>query len=367
MESRSFNARELLEQAEDFERVIKASERYCDAGSRLSRLVCTLFAMKSAFLVRRGMGSTDELGHAATDELGDARKPTEEGDLPGLDAVHSAVQKLAAALESNSRVAVASALEEMGIFALCPIPDEQLRRMEELAGNVSGRARLVFLVELSLFAAELENFDAVKKYVAEAWDFAPSGWELYNLHIFEGLFALEAGNLNEAVRFLEESLSACQTDEHTLIRCSLLPPNFILARRLFERGARNVVREHLVACKIVWRHSWMPTEKWIDLIESGQTPDFDGSEGLTGMSLPSCRVDFQWTRARALAAAKEASSEAPSTRPLAEVVAAKENFLAEVDRHINAKVKDAISYLDHGLDAPPTKPPSNPTAPSDTE
>jgi hypothetical protein len=345
MKSRTFNARELLEQADDFERVIKAGEKYCDVRSRVSRLLCALFAMKSAFLIRRSLGSADDLCEVAKDGVGDAWETIEQQGLPGLDTVHSAVQKLRGGVASSNRVATVSALEEMGVFALCPIPSEQLWRMERLAGNVSGRARLVFLVELMLFAGELDNFDAVRKYVSETWGLVPSGWELYNLCVFEGLFALEAGNLDEAVQFLGRALRACQTDEHTLISCGLCPPNFILAQRLFERGAHGATLRHLVDCKTVWQRSWMPVDKWINLIGHGQTPDFDDCEGLKSMSLPSCRLDLQWMRARALASAKEPSPAVPS-RSLAEVVAAKEEFLADVDRHISTKVNDAIRYLD---------------------
>jgi hypothetical protein len=366
MESRSFNERELLEQATDFERVVKASARYCDNGSRLSRLLSTLFAMKSAFLVRASLGPRDDLGEAATSGRAAVWESIEQRGLPELSEVHRAVQQLAAAVASNNRVEVIQTLEAMGIFDLCPVPGEQLSSMEHLAGNVSGRARLVFLVELLLFAAEVADFNAMKKYVSEAWGLTPSGWELYNLCIFEGLFALEAGNLDEAVQFLEKSLRACQTDEHTLIGCGLRPPNFRLAQKLLDGGLRSTVLRHLVACKTVWQRSWIPIDEWINLIEDGQVPNFDSAEGLRGMSLPSCRLDLQWMRARSLDAAKVAGPPAIA-RPLEEVVAAKQELLADVDRHISAKVKNAIGYLDQGLDNPPEQAPSNPVDPGDAE
>jgi tetratricopeptide (TPR) repeat protein len=364
MESRFHGERDLLEQANDFERVVKASEKYCDAGQRLSRILSVFFGMKSAFLVCRSLGPEDnDHREAAMDGAGDFE---EQPTLLKFDTVHSALQKLAAAVASNDGGAAMSALEEMGVFALCPIPDEQLSRMERLAGTVSGRARLVFLVELSLFAVELGDFDAARKYVTEAWGLAPSGWELYNFSILEGFFALEAGKTEKAVQYLERSLRACQTDEHTLINCGLRPPNFLLARKLFELGTRGAVIKHLVDCKNVWQRSWIPLDEWINLIESGQTPDFD-SEGLRGMSLPSCRLDLQWMRARSLESKKGSSLAAPNSKSPAEVVAAKERLLADVDRHISAKVKDAISYLDKGPVTPPDQPPSNPKEPGPSE
>jgi tetratricopeptide (TPR) repeat protein len=344
MVSRFHGERELLEQADDFERVVKASEKYCDASQQLSRILSLFFGMKSAFLVCTSLGPKDnDHREAAIDGAGDIE---ERATLPKFDTVHSALQKLAAAVASNDRAAAKSALEEMGVFTLCPIPDAQLSRMERLAGTVSGRARLVFLVELSLFAAELGDFDTARKYVSEAWGLDPSGWELYNFSILEGFFALRDGKTEEAVQYLEKSLRACLTDEQTLINCGLRPPNFLLVRKLFELGARGAVLKHLVDSKNVWQRSWIPLDKWINLIESGQTPDFD-SEGLRGMSLPSCRLDLQWMRARSLASKKGPSQAGPNSKSPAEVVAAKEKLLADVDRHINAKVNDAIRYLDN--------------------
>jgi hypothetical protein len=366
MKSRLRGERELLEQAEDFERVVKASEKYGDSKSQLSRILSAFFAMKSAFLVCASL-EPNERREAAMDGTRDVWEFVEPGSLPKLNIVHNAVQKLVAAVASNNRTAAMSAVEEMGIFALCPVPEEQLQRMERLAGNVSSRARLVFLVELSLFAAEREKFDAVRKYVAEAWSLIPNGWELYNFCIFEGLFALEDGKTDDAVSYLEKALRACLTDGQTLLNCGLRPPNFLLAQKLFERGARGAVLKHLAECKNVWQRSWMPMDEWINLIESGKAPDFDGSEGLKGMSLPSCRLDLQWMRARALESEKGPSPAGPNRKSPVEVVAEKEKLLSDADRHISRRVNDAISYLDKELDAPPDQPSSNPSESGEPE
>lgn len=367
MKSKTYSKRELLEHASDFERVVKASVKYCDASNYLSHLLSVMFAMESAFLIRKSLGAGDSLGDVAKNGLGDVRGPIEQTSLPEIDEVHSAVQRLAVAVASNSRVASITALQEMGVFALCPIPDEQLWRMEHLAGKVSGRARLVFLVELSLFAADNGDFDAVRKYVSEAWSLIPSGWELYNLCVFEGLFALEAGDLNDSVLYLEKSLSACQRDEQTLINCGLRPPNFLLAQRLLDRGARSAVLKHLVACKTVWQRSWMPMEKWINLIQNGQTPDFDDSAGLKGMKLPSCRLDLQWMRARSLELATRDTLPERTVKSLEEVMKAREELLAGVDRYISGKVTDTIRYLDKKSDDQRNHPDANSSESGDTE
>jgi hypothetical protein len=60
------------------------------------------------------------------------------------------------------------------------------------------------LVELSLFAIELGDFDRTSKYVAEARALDPSAWELYNLCILEGLLALNVGKTYEAIQYLDK-------------------------------------------------------------------------------------------------------------------------------------------------------------------
>jgi hypothetical protein len=215
--------------------------------------------------------------------------------------------------------------------------------MERLAGQVSGRPRLVFLVELALFAVELGDFDAARRYVTEAWGFDPSAWELYNLCVLEGLFALDAGKTGEALQFLEKSINACQIDEHASLNCGVRAPNFLLAQKLFERGA---VLRHLSDCKNVWQFSRMPMVKWIDLIEGGKAPNFQGSEVVKGMNQPSYKLDMQWMRARSLEGAKGASLASPTLKSPAEVAAARKRLLEDCDRHISAMVKEKIEYLD---------------------
>lgn len=343
------NEHKLLVAVGDFERIIKSSERYHSNSNQLSLVISVFFSMKSAFLIRACLELHDgDLPKSAMDGM----DYIEQESLPRLDTVREAKPKLVAAVASNNKAAIVNALEELGVFALCPTPNKQLPRMERLSQKVNGPARLVFLVELALFAVELGDFDVVTRYATEAWGYAPSGWELYNLFILEGLSTLKAGRTEEAVRYLKISVHACLTDEHTLISCGLRSPNFLLAQKLFERGAHDVVLKYLVDCKKVWQRSWMPIDEWIKLIESGQTPDFNSSENLKSMSLPSARFGLQWMRARSLAEAKEPSSSASTLPPTEEVVAAKERLLADVDRYISDKVKDTIRYLDNNESEP---------------
>jgi hypothetical protein len=354
MESGFFEEHKLPGAVRDFEGVVESSERLCKSGERLAHLMSVFFGMRAAFSIRASLGLTwishrrdADLPEAATDGARWGCDYLEQASLPGLAAVRSATQKLVAAVGSDNGAATVSALEGMGVFALCPIPDEQLSRMERLAGFVSGRARLIFLVELSLFAVELGDFDAASKYVTQAWAFDPSAWELYNLCVLEGLFALNAGKTRAAVECLEKSIDACQVDEHASLNCAVRAPNFLLAQRLFEQGERIAVLRHLLDCKNVWQLSLMSMDKWIHLIESGKTPDFQGCEAVKGMNQPSYKLGMQWMRARSLEEAKAPSLGRRKSKSPAEVVAARKRLLEDCQRQMSAIVKKGIEYLDN--------------------
>ncbi|MGC2186076.1 MAG: hypothetical protein WA637_22595 [Terriglobales bacterium] len=338
---------ELLEAAGDFEMVIRSSEKFCDASKRLSRLLSVFFAMKSAFAIRKSFCPKEgERYKATTCRVGGEADYVEQESLPSFETVSGATRKLVAAVEKNNEDEGVNALEEMGVFALCPVPNEQLSRMERFAGRVSGRARLVFLVELALFAVEQQDYYAAKKYVIEAWAFDPSSWELYNFCVLEGLFALSAGKTSEAVQYLEKSINACQVDEHASLNCGLRAPNFLLAQKLFERGERGAVLRYLFDCKNIWQWPRMPMDDWITQIENGETPDFQNSAAVRGMNQPSCRLDLQWKRARFLDEAEEPKAANANTKSGAEILAARKKLLEESERQIRAKVKKAIEYLD---------------------
>ena len=290
---KSHGGNELLEAATDFELVVKSSEMYCDSSKRHSQILSLFYGMWSAFKVSMSLGRPEgNLPETATDDEAGEGDYVELVCLPTLHTVRSAREKLVTAVASNSWSETMNALSEMRIFALCPVSGDQMSRMERLASNVSGRARLVFAVELALFALEIRDFTAVRRHVTEAWDLNPSAWELYSLCVLEGLFALEAGKAREAIQWLEKSMDACQTDEHTSIRCGIRPPNFLLVQRLFEQGERVAVLSHLIQCRNVWQLPRMPMEGWINLIECGKKPDFQPSGFVKGLNQPSCRLSL---------------------------------------------------------------------------
>ena len=337
----------MLAAVRDFESVVESSEKFGDSSRGLSRILSQFFAMRAAFSIRAAVAPW-----AGTFREGVADAPSGgwdrpgPGSLPTIDIVRGATRQLFASVESNHGVGIVHALEDMGVLALCPALGEHLSRMERLAGNVSGRARLVFLVELSLLAVRLGHLDAASGYVSEAWSLGPSEWELHNLYVLEGLFALHAGKIRAAIQCLNESIDACQVDEHVSLNCGVRAPNFTLAEKLLERGERVEVLRYLVQCKNVWQSPRMQIGKWVELIESGATPDFQGCEVIKLMNLSSYMLDKQWMRARFLEAAREPSPASPNSKSPEEVVAARKRLLEDCERHISAKVKAEIEYLD---------------------
>lgn len=357
---------EFLSAVVDFEYVIKSAEVECDSDKQWSKALCMLFAMRSAYSICLRLRQMDGvLPDPAKNDAENECRLVEQTGLPTLSTVRCAKQKLLEALEAGDGEATVTALEEMGVFALCPIPDEQLARMEAVAGSVTGPASVVFWVELALFAVERDDINAARRYVTEARGFGPSSWELYNLCVLEGLFALNAGKTREAVQSLERSMNACQIDAHTSLHCAVRAPNFMLAQKLFEHGERVAVLTHLLECKNVWQTPTMPMEKWIGLIERGEIPDFQESKIVRTLNLPSSKLYMQWRRANFLDELQ--GQTLPRTKPKSpeEVVVARKVLKEKCERHISANVKEKIAYLDKELTALPDQPSSHPADPSE--
>jgi len=258
--------------------------------------------------------------------------------LPEHGAVQKAARELIAAVASEDKAGISSALEEMGVFALCPVPDHQFQRMEVVVGSLQGRARPVMLVELSCLAAEHKDYERASKYAQEARSFNPGSWERYNLCVTEGLVALNAGRDREAVQCLARSFDACLTDEYASLDCGVRAPNFALAQRLLAHGERVEVVRHLLQCKGVWQFFHKQLDKWISLIESGETPDFGASGIINSMMQPATRVQTQWV----LACSPEEKPGVTPPKSPAEVMAGRERLRAEYKRHVDAAKKGEL-------------------------
>ena len=181
------NEPELRAAVKEFERVIEASEGLSKKGTRLAAILSTFFAMGCASKVRRHFGirkgdDIEETHESAVIEV----RSVESVTLPKFDAVHAAGERLVAGAASQDQAGTSDALAEMGVLALCPIPQQPLTRMKIVARSVTGPAQLIPLIDLSLFAAELEDYGRASKYAVKARAFDPSACELYNLCVVEG-------------------------------------------------------------------------------------------------------------------------------------------------------------------------------------
>jgi len=186
----------------------------------------------------------------------------------------------------------------MGVTALCPVMSEQLARIELVARSVPGRAQLVLLVELSLFAAEIGDYARASEYVSEARALGPSGYELYNVCTVEGLIAESLGLRDEAIRLLENAVKACLRDEYTSLTCGVRGLNLMLVEKLLDHGEVGEVRKHLRECKDIWQSFRVQIGGWVGLIDEGVRPNFQDCGTLQAMNEPGFRLLMQYARAR---------------------------------------------------------------------
>jgi hypothetical protein len=336
---------DVLLAAADFEGVVKSSEEICAGGDRLAQILSLFVASGAAFSIRECLQKALGAGLLPMSEAEDAGGAEET--LPTMKAVHEARIQLIEAVAASDASRIIDALELMRVFALSAAQHSQLSRMARLADEVSGGARLAFLVQLSLFAVYSGNRDAGKAYADEAWTFRPTECELYNLCMLEGIFALGDGKTAEAIQWLDDAISACQVDEYSLLTCGSRPPSFALARELLAKGERKVVMAHLRQCKDIWQISEIQNrlDIWVQIIEQGGVPDFRLGIAGRALNLHRCRLDRQWTRVRLLRSRKTPSACAePKSRE--QVLAGRRRLRDDIERHISATVDKAISYLD---------------------
>jgi len=326
-----------------YQSVIKESEEHCDKSDPSSRAFFTFYAMKSAYLLVSLLGAENlnlhesdplsrNLGNGCVDEV----------QMPRLSDVGKASNSIISAFESGDRVSLLRSLQEIGVFELCPRADEQLERMGRFSKRVGGIARLALLVELVRFASELREHDALRGFLLESWEWRPSGWELYNLYIAEGILSLDSEDWKGAVSCLEHSTDACLTNGATSLSCGLRAPNFRLADGLLKAGYGASVLKHLAECQDIWRLRWMPMHDWIRAIESGATPDLLNSSVVAGMNLPSCRMFLQWMHTRTLVAdyAAQAPRRSKSRR---EVMDERKMLTEDGRRFLSEGIKESLA------------------------
>jgi hypothetical protein len=334
----------------DYQIVIKDSEERCNQSVPSSREFFTFYAMKSAYLLVSLLEAEDFNLHESgllSRNLGDGY--VDEVQMPRLSDVVKLSSSTIEAFESGDQVSLLRLLQEIGVFDLCPRADEQLERMGRFSKRVGGIARLALLVELVRFASELLEHDALRGFLQEAWEWMPSGWELYNLYIAEGILLLDSEDWRGAVSCLEKSTDACLTDGSTSLSCGLRAPNFRLADGLLKAGYRASVLKHLAECQDIWRLRWMPMRDWIRAIESGETPDFLNSSVVAGMNLPSCRMFLQWMHTQTLVA--DYAAQAPRMAKSRQEVMDERKMLTEDGRRfLSKRIKESLARESERID-----------------
>lgn len=94
------------------------------------------------------------------------------------------------------------------------------------------------------------------------------GRAIHSGHISLGKAALRAGDLPKARQHL---VQACTTS----LGWTAYGPDMSLAREMLDHGERQGVVAYLRACASVWKRRQDTLNQWADLIDKGETPDFD--------------------------------------------------------------------------------------------
>lgn len=311
-----------------FQGLLQSSKRL-DRQDHVATALGLLFAMWCAFRVRREFGFDDDVNTTAL---------VQPAELPEVDAVQDAAKRLLAAARSNDQAGASKALADMGVPALCPALPDQIIRIESVARSVPGRARLVLLVELSLFSAEIGDYARASEYAAEIRALSPSGYELYNVCTVEGLIAQSLGLHDEAIKLLESALSACLQDEYTSLACGVRGLNLMLVEKLLDCGKVAEVRKHLCECKDIWRSFRVQIGGWVSLIDEGARPNFHECVTLQAMNEPGFRLLMQYARARFIdEQSNQADSKVRPTMSPAEIAMRREKLREEYRRCKNER------------------------------
>ena len=347
-----------------YEALLGYAKRLCMSNDRLAGALCEFYATWGASKIIVGIGSTIVFDLALCRKNGD-RFPAIE-TLPNYGTVQTAAQNAVTASVLKDNTALVDALNEMDVFAFCPTLEQVFPRMEQIASRVRGKARQVFLVDLSLYATEVGDFERAERYIQEARTFHPTSRELYHLLMVEGVIAFNDGRIKYALQCLENSAKACQADLDSSVQCSLLPPYLLLAEKLLQCGHRVAVLCHLLDCHNVWQSFRPQFEEWISIIENGGTPILQ-VEGIWGTAeQPSYRLHIQWMRAIRFGMQTIADKPRLPMSP-AHVLAERESLRVETERDLDAKIRKELAYLEKGLSASQDQSPSNPEEPRQSD
>ena len=329
-----------------FEMLIEYRRKLCIADDHMSKALCGLYAAAGAYQILEGISSRVSIESDLSCNVNDDTQQASPV-LPTYETVRRTTRELLSAVSSKNHLGVIDALKEMGILSLCRQPDAPFSQMEQFASGISGQAEAVFLVELSLFAAKSGRFEQASRYVQRAHTCNPRSIDLYNLRMVEGLIALNAGRVHDAIRCLADSLDPCLEDVQAASECGVLAPNLELVEKLVEHGERIEVLRHLSDCLDLWVRFRSEITEWMGIIERGDIPDFHSAESINEASRPSWKLRIQWLRACSLES-EPYSTSLKARMSRTQVLAARAESAARHKAGFDAWVKKGIEYLENG-------------------
>lgn len=350
-----------------FEGLLKVRHKFFVSNDHLATALCELYAIMGAHQILQCIGETGELEASSICGDGDDLRGACDS-LPKHKTVQDAGRRLLVALASCDQVAASDALREMGVLALGQSQKPIFARMEMVTKRVNGRAQQVLLVDLSRFAAKVGDYGRASNYLQQARTFDLNSWELYNARLIEGLIAMNAGRVDEAVECLAQSIRACLAYEKARTQCCIRSPRLELAEKLLDRGKREAVRRHLSDCRDVWESLQPQIDSWIQVIDNKGRPNFRCAGRIAVPEKPSNTLRLQWMNACCLA--EGPLSDEDKATPLkspAERRAEQERWMAENQHVLNAVVSKTIAYLDKDLVTPDDQPSANPSEPGKPE
>jgi hypothetical protein len=343
-----------------FEGLLKVRQKFFVSNDRLATALCELYAMMGAYQILSCIGATGQFEVAAVREEDENHCGACES-LPKHETVQDAGRELLAALASGDHAAASDALRGMGVLALGS-SKRIFARMEAVTQRVSGRAQQVLLVDLSRFAAKVGDYERASDYLEQARTFDLSSWELYNARLIDGLIALNAGRVDEAVECLARSIRACLAYEKALVQCRVRAPRLELAEKLLDRGKREEVRRHLFDCRDVWESLQPQIDSWIQVIDNQGKPNFQCAGEMMVREKLSNTLRMQWMNACCLAEGPvSAEDKATPLKSPAQRRAEHERLMAENPRVLNAIVSKTIAYLDKDVVNPDDRLSTNPS------
>jgi len=303
-----------------------------------------LSALRALYLAKIANSLQSRVATFCQEQIGQARSASaiDQSDalisLPSQETQNASAQVLRA-VRCGDGPGIARGLQQLRVFAFCAAQDNLLDRLELLARGVIGRARLIPLVELAIFAIEYGVQNRAKLYVTEALSLCPGPSELHDLHNIQGILALESGDVVGAKEHLSASIKACRGDVFACVTCSARVPNLMLVNKLVGNGEHTAAVRYLLACEEVWQAHKSTISSWVAALRSGRFVDFDSFAFVAALNDPATKIRALLVRAHFLG-----STIAPHD-PVRAPAIQRERLHAEFTRMMKAAIE---GKLEHG-------------------